>query len=124
MAAKRRPPTNPEDTAPESMRAVCRNVVVGGKRTSVRMEPLLWECLGEISQREVRNINDIVTMIDARRGDSALTAALRIFILSYFRTASNSTQRLIGMAEEQTPFGTTADYSPVFRRALGVFDEE
>lgn len=124
MAAKRRPPSIPDDTAPESMRAVCRNVVVGGKRTSVRMEPLLWECLSEISQREIRNINDIVTMIDARRGDSALTAALRIFILSYFRTASSTGPRQVGMAEEQAPFGTTADYSSVFRRALGVFDEE
>lgn len=106
------------------MRALCRNVVVGGNRTSVRMEPLLWDCLAEIVQREQRNIHDIVTMIDARRGDSALTAALRIFILSYFRTASNASQPQAGMAEEQSPFGTTARYSAVFRKALGVFDED
>lgn len=123
MAAKRRPPTNPEDTAPESMRAVCRNLVVAGKRTSVRMEPLLWDCLMEISSREVHSLNDIATMIDARRGDSALTAALRIFILSYFRTATH-TRNPAGLAEDQTPFGTTADYSPTFRQALGIFDQE
>lgn len=124
MAAKRRPPTNPDDTAPESMRAVCRNVVVGGKRTSVRMEPLLWDCLTDICRRESHQMNDIVTMIDARRGDSALTAALRIFILSYFRTASDAPIPVAGLAEEQAPFGTAAEYSPVFRRALCVFDVE
>lgn len=104
------------------MRAVCRNVVVGGKRTSVRMEPLLWDCLTEICRRESHLMNDIVTMIDARRGDSALTAALRIFILSYFRTASDAPPRFAGLQEEQAAFGTAADYSAVFRRALGVFD--
>ncbi|WP_035705264.1 ribbon-helix-helix domain-containing protein [Niveispirillum irakense] len=124
MAAKRRPPSNPDDTAPESMRAVCRNVVVGGRRTSVRMEPLLWESLADICRREGHNINDIVTMIDGRRGDSALTAALRIFILSYFRTASEPAGPVTGMAEEQAHFGTAADFSPVFQRALGVFDED
>lgn len=123
MAAKRRPPTNPEDTAPDSMRAVCRNVVVAGARTSVRMEPLLWDCLAEIGQRESHTLNDIATMIDARRGDSALTAALRIFILSYFRTASDAAPRLSGLAEEQVPFGTTADYSQTFRKALEIFDQ-
>ncbi|MFY8095648.1 MAG: ribbon-helix-helix domain-containing protein [Niveispirillum sp.] len=124
MAAKRRPPTNPEDTAPDSMRAVCRNVVVAGARTSVRMEPLLWDCLTEISERESQSVNDIVTMIDARRGDSALTAALRIFILSYFRTAADASPTLVGLAEDQVPFGTTAAYSRTFRKALEVFDPD
>lgn len=123
MAAKRRPPLNPEESAPESMRAVCRNIVVAGKRTSVRMEPLLWDSLADICQRENQSMNDIATMIDGRRGDSALTAALRIFILSYFRTASNGTARPPGMAEEQALFGTTAGYSTVFRKALEVFDQ-
>ncbi len=123
MAAKRRPPSQPDDVAPESMRAVCRNVVVGGRRTSVRMEPLLWESLADICRREARGVHEIVTMIDGRRGDSALTAALRIFILSYFRTASQPTP-LTGLAEEQAPFGTTAGYSTTFCRALCIFDEE
>jgi len=125
MAAKRRPPVHPEDTAPGSMRGVCRNVVVGGKRTSVRMEPLLWDSLTEICDRESQAMNEVVTMIDARRGDSALTAALRIFILSYFRTASSGRVLSVpGLAEAQAPFGTAAAYSPTFQRALGVFDED
>ncbi|OYQ35843.1 hypothetical protein CHU95_06120 [Niveispirillum lacus] len=106
------------------MRAVCRNVVVAGARTSVRMEPLLWDCLTEISERESQSVNDIVTMIDGRRGDSALTAALRVFILSYFRTAAGTSPPLAGLAEEQIPFGTTADYSRTFRKALEIFDQD
>lgn len=130
MAAKRRPPMVPDDTAPESMRAICRNVVVSGRRTSIRMEPLLWESLGEICRREGRATNDVVALVDARRGDSALTAALRIFILSYFRHAAAQvpvpTARLhMGLAEEQSELlPPTRPQSQVFKRALTIFADD
>lgn len=126
MAAKRRPPVIPDDTAPESMKAVCRNVVVGGRRTSIRMEPLQWESLAEICRREGRATNDVVGLIDQKRGDSALTAALRIFILSYFRSAADPVptpaRALAGMAEEQASFRHERHYSAVFERALDIFE--
>lgn len=120
MAARRRPAVDPNAPAPEVMQSVCRNVTVSGRRTSVRMEPLLWDSLADIVRREQRTIHEIATLVDRRRGDSSLTAALRVFILSYFREA---TERLTGLEEGQARFDGPMQVSDVFARALDIFDQ-
>jgi predicted DNA-binding ribbon-helix-helix protein len=67
---------------------ICRNVVVGGHRTSLRLERLMWDALGEICQREGTSRAEICTRVDSRRRESSLTAALRVYILSYFKAAA------------------------------------
>jgi predicted DNA-binding ribbon-helix-helix protein len=67
---------------------VSRNIVVDGRRTSVRLEQEMWEALREIAVREGVSIHDICTMVDAERRESSLTAGMRVFIMSYFRTAA------------------------------------
>lgn len=52
------------------------------------MEPLLWSALREIAERETLTINRICSEIDDRRGPANLTAALRVFIISYYRNAA------------------------------------
>lgn len=47
----------------------------------------MWEALEEISRREDVSIHEISTMVDACRRESSLTAAMRVFILGYFRAA-------------------------------------
>lgn len=91
---------------------VCRNVTVSGRRTSLRMEPLLWESLKDICDREGCTLNELCTMIDRRRGDANLTASIRVFIVSYYRSAA-APKRPAGFAEE-------ADNKPStrLRRAL------
>lgn len=65
-----------------------RNVRVCGHRTSLRLERSMWGALDEIGQREGLTIHEICTMIDARRTESTLTTAIRVFIISYFRVAA------------------------------------
>jgi predicted DNA-binding ribbon-helix-helix protein len=69
---------------------VTRNVTVGGRRTSVRLEPDLWEALWEIANRENRSLHEICTDIDRTRGETRLTSAMRIYIVNYFRSAARS----------------------------------
>ncbi|MBP2232858.1 ribbon-helix-helix domain-containing protein [Azospirillum agricola] len=66
---------------------VCRNVKVNGRRTSLRMEPYIWDSLKEICERERLGLNEICTQIDQRRQEGNLTASIRVFIVSYYRTA-------------------------------------
>jgi predicted DNA-binding ribbon-helix-helix protein len=66
---------------------ICRNVSVNGRRTSLRMEPMLWDALCEICDRESMTINQICSQIDRRRGAANLTASIRVFIISYLRAA-------------------------------------
>ena len=40
-----------------------RNITVQERRTSVRLEPEMWQALKEIAQRERCNIHDICTLI-------------------------------------------------------------
>jgi predicted DNA-binding ribbon-helix-helix protein len=82
---------------------LCRNVTVSGRRTSVRMEPPMWDGLFEICERERKTIGDICTMVDDRRGENNLTASLRVFILCYFREAADNSSRLTGFCEPDLP---------------------
>lgn len=66
-------------------RLVCRNILVGGRRTSMRLELYSWDALREICEREGLTLNELCTMIDKRRGVMGLTAAIRVMILGYFR---------------------------------------
>ncbi len=65
-----------------------RNVTVSGRRTSIRLEPNMWDGVTEICQREGRTIHEICSMVEKFRRDSSFTAHLRVFIMNYFRTAA------------------------------------
>jgi predicted DNA-binding ribbon-helix-helix protein len=66
---------------------VLRNVVVAGHRTSVRLEPVMWESLHDIAAREGLTIHQLVTKIDRERTTVGLTAAIRVYIVRYYRDA-------------------------------------
>ena len=67
---------------------VSRNVSVSARRTSLRLEPSMWDALAEIARRENMTIHQLCTQVDVRRHESSLTAAIRVFTLSYFRAAA------------------------------------
>ncbi len=85
---------------------ISRNVRISGRRTSIRLVPEMWESLEEIARREDCSVNWICSMIDRRREDSSLTAALRDFILRYFRMAATEKGHLeAGHGAVQRPKG-------------------
>ena len=65
-----------------------RNVTVSGRRTSMRLEPAMWDALRAIARREGRSLHEICTMINDRRRESSLTAAIRVFTMAYYRAAA------------------------------------
>jgi predicted DNA-binding ribbon-helix-helix protein len=67
---------------------VIRNIVVAGHRTSVRLEPVMWDALHDIARHLRVTIHDVVTEIDRRRTASSLTAAIRVYIVDFYRTAA------------------------------------
>ena len=67
---------------------VSRNIIVSGHRTSMRLERAMWEALFEVCRRERNTIHAICTRVDETRHESSLTAALRVFIVTYFRSAA------------------------------------
>lgn len=74
--------------------------MIGGHRTSMRLEPSMWDALEDIGRREGLTVNRLCTQIKERieeqarrRGispedaDVTLTSAVRVFIASYYRRA-------------------------------------
>jgi predicted DNA-binding ribbon-helix-helix protein len=68
-----------------------RTVMVGARRTSVRLEPVMWEALVDISHRQHRSVSAIVTEIDRERGSQSLTAAIRVYIVRFYRAVATAT---------------------------------
>ncbi|MDD3288545.1 MAG: ribbon-helix-helix domain-containing protein [Alphaproteobacteria bacterium] len=68
---------------------VSRNVTIAGHRTSVRLEPEMWNGLAEICRRECASMHEICTVISGHKPNgSSLTAAIRVFVMAYFRAAA------------------------------------
>ncbi|MBX2834079.1 MAG: ribbon-helix-helix domain-containing protein [Micavibrio sp.] len=68
---------------------VSKNITVNSRRTSVRLEPEMWSALNEIADRELCSIHEICTLIYLRKKENtSLTAAIRVFIMLYFRAAT------------------------------------
>lgn len=77
-----------------------QNVMIAGHRTSMRLEPSMWEALEAIAGREGMSVNDICSGIKIRldeqnrsrglapeQSEVTLTSAVRVFIAAYFRRA-------------------------------------
>ena len=68
---------------------VIRNVTIDSRRTSIRLEPEMWQALADICKREHCSVHNICTMIASlKTGPGSLTAAIRVFIMAYFRDAA------------------------------------
>jgi predicted DNA-binding ribbon-helix-helix protein len=69
-------------------RLVNRNVVAARGRTSMRLEPELWDALQEICRRERMAMGELVRRVEERGHAGGRTSAVRVFILCYFRDAA------------------------------------
>ena len=89
-------------------RLINRNVVAERGRTSMRLEPELWDALAEICARERRDVNCLVRQIEASSHSGGRTSAVRVFVLGYFREAANE-------AGHESANHGTLDHKPLSR---------
>jgi predicted DNA-binding ribbon-helix-helix protein len=68
---------------------ICRNVTLGGRRTSLRLERATWSALEEIAEREAISVSEVCARADNDRRSSSFTAGVRVFVLNYFREAAD-----------------------------------
>ena len=111
-------PASNEDLAPDRQSVlVMRNVSVGGRRTSIRLEPQIWDTLAEICRREFCTPHDVCTHVAARKSPHrSLASSLRVFILNYFRTsATEDGHRRVGHGQ-----GMFLSEQAERRRARGI----
>ena len=85
---------------------VCKNVIVNGRRTSMRLDRETWISLADICAREGLTIHELCSKIDASKGQSGLSSATRLFVLTYFRFVLNK--------YEKTNVALGTDFNPNF----------
>ena len=66
-------------------RMLTRNIVIGSRRTTVRLEAAIWEALDEICVRERTTRHELCTRIDANRDGINRAQAIRSVIINYYR---------------------------------------
>lgn len=69
-------------------RLINRNVIAERGRTSMRLEPELWNGLHEICQREHIGIGELVRRIEQGGHAGGRTSAVRVYVVMYFRAAA------------------------------------
>ncbi len=68
---------------------ISHNIMVEGRRTSVRLEKEMWMALKDIAKNEKCTIHELCSAVAQRKkGDTSLTAAIRVFIMAYFQAAA------------------------------------
>lgn len=73
----------------EKSTLISHNIMIEGRRTSVRLEKEMWMAIKEIARRESCTVHDLCTVVSQRkREDTSLTAAIRVFIMAYFQAAA------------------------------------
>ena len=60
-----------------------RNIRIGKHRTSVRLEPIFWDILAHVIERESMSAHKVCTQIATRAPSLPLTSAIRIFLIAY-----------------------------------------
>jgi predicted DNA-binding ribbon-helix-helix protein len=86
-------PTAPRPASDDGARTernsalVMRNISVLGRRTSIRLEPQIWDTLAEICRREYCTTQDVCSYVAKHRRGS-LASSLRVFILGYFHASA------------------------------------
>ena len=67
--------------------APSRTIWIGSHRTSVRLEPTMWAALNDIAAERGKTVHDVVLEINRGRKGISLTAAIRVYIVEYYREA-------------------------------------
>jgi predicted DNA-binding ribbon-helix-helix protein len=71
-------------------RLVNRNITAGAGRTSMRLEPEVWDALREICLREGMELRDLIKMVERTAPPGGRTSAVRVHVLQYYRTAATA----------------------------------
>jgi predicted DNA-binding ribbon-helix-helix protein len=75
----------------EKTTLISHNIMIEGKRTSVRLEKEMWMALKDIARQERCSVHALCTVVSQRKKlDTSLTAAIRVFIMAYFQAAATT----------------------------------
>ncbi len=87
---------------------LCKNVIVNGRRTSMRLKKEEWLSLSDICWREKITLNNLCSKIDSIKGKAGLSSEIRLFILTYFQNKLNEYEREAFSFQRKNKFNKSA----------------
>jgi predicted DNA-binding ribbon-helix-helix protein len=74
-------------------RPVKRSFTIAGHRTSISLESAFWDALKAAATAERIPIGRLIGRIDAGRGASGLSSAVRVWVLQHYRESARRAGR-------------------------------
>ena len=74
-------------------RLINRNVVATHGRTSMRLEPELWDALSDICTQENLSLGEVIQDIEEMGYPGGRTSAVRVYIVQYYRNKPHRARR-------------------------------
>ena len=72
---------------------VCKNVIVNGRRTSMRLDQETWHSLADICREQNLTLHQLCSKIDATKGKLGLSGAVRVFVVNHLRQLLKNYQK-------------------------------
>ncbi len=63
---------------------VKRSISISGHQTSITLENIFWESLRKLAAERNQSMQDLIRIIDAKRGKQNLSSAIRVFVLKAY----------------------------------------
>jgi predicted DNA-binding ribbon-helix-helix protein len=64
-----------------------RTIVLGNRRTSLRLEPVMWAALADIANQRSKTVHDVIAEISRAHDQASLSSAIRVYIVHHYRAA-------------------------------------
>jgi len=69
-------------------RPVKRSFKIDGHPTSISLEQAFWDALKDVAASENEPVSRLISRIDAERGSSGLSSAVRVWLLAHYRAGA------------------------------------
>jgi predicted DNA-binding ribbon-helix-helix protein len=74
--------------ADDSAKPVKRSLTIAGHRTSISLEEAFWTALQDVARIRGIPVSTLISGIDAARGRTNLSSAIRVYLLEHFRSGN------------------------------------
>ena len=74
-----------------------RSLIVGGRRTSVRLDQEFWDAFCEIARIRSLTPSELATEIDGQRGQRGLSNGIRIYVMTFYQSLLAAALTMAGL---------------------------
>ena len=64
---------------------ILKNVIVNGRRTSMRLEKEVWNALPDSCKEQNISLNTLCSQIEKSKNKRGLSSAMRVYVFIYYR---------------------------------------